>query len=88
MVLRLIRLSRVCKWHSVLIRYFRLKNPYQYAILRYYKSSFYFDIAYNVDFKHCNVIRYQVRVNACSDLLRKTRVQNALLKYVLKHVKV
>lgn len=89
-MLKLIRQSRVSRLYgSKLLRYFgNLKKPFQYANLRLYHSALFIDVVF-CQYRHtCIVVRYKISGRQFLDLYRKTNVQNALLKFVLKHVKI
>ena len=88
-VLRLIRQSRINHFKGTLLAcYNRLKKPFSYAIIRLLNNCLYADFAYYVSGRHCNVIRYKIVGRPFIDLYRKKKVQDAFIKYALKHVKI
>lgn len=90
MALRLIRQSRISRLYgSKLLRYYgNLKRPFQYAVLRFHCSTLYIDIFFYRSRHTCVAVRYKISGRTILYLYRAASVQNALLKYVLKHAKI
>ena len=89
-MIRLIKQSRISRlYNSQILRYYgNLSYPFQYGVLRLHRSTLIFDVVFRTSRRVGIIVRYKVNGIQFLDLYRKTSVQNALLRLVLKHAKI